>query len=213
MNRVRALAVVLAASGLAVACSGHSGPGGTSGSAAAAPPGRNASSPGLPFAGAPKVRDPLPSSVLAGDPCADALTPDQVVAAVGVQVTGQREDLAQVGPACAWSNHDTGGAVGVSYALTTHVGLSDVYANTQPKSALWKELPAVQGFPVVAHAGIKGSAIPADFCQASVGLSDSISIDVSLTLGESKRDTADACGLVSQIVDMTVTTLRAKAGS
>jgi hypothetical protein len=167
----------------------------------------------LPYAGAPKVNDPLPASVLSGDPCTDALTPEQVVAAVGVSVAGEREDLAQTGPACAWSNHGTGGAVGVSYTVNTHVGLSGVYANTRPQSAVWHVLPDIQGFPAVAHAGTKGGEIPIGFCQASIGLADSVSIDVSLTLGASKRNTEDACSLIPQIADMTVTTLRAKAGS
>ncbi|UOZ03300.1 DUF3558 domain-containing protein [Amycolatopsis sp. WQ 127309] len=213
MNRRLALVLLVSVTGLSVACSSHGGLGETSGKALPAPAGQNASAPGLPFAGAPRVADPLPLSVLAGDPCSDALTPDQVVAAVGASVSGQREDLAEVGPACAWSNRDTGGAVGVSYTLNTHVGLSGVYANTKPQSALWRELPAIQGFPAVAHAGAKGGTVPAGFCQASIGLADNLSIDVSLTLGVSKKDTEDACSLISQIADMTVTTLRAKAGS
>ncbi|SFW88612.1 Protein of unknown function [Amycolatopsis australiensis] len=178
-----------------------------------APDGHNASVPGLPYAGAPKVNDPLPASVLSGDPCTDALTPDQVVAAVGISVAGHREDLAEIGPACSWSNQDTGGSVGISYTVNTHVGLSGVYANTRPKSAVWRQIPDVQGFPAVVHAGTKGEEIPVGFCQASIGLADSISIDVSLTLGESKRSIEDACSLVPQIAEMTVATLKAKAGS
>jgi hypothetical protein len=212
MNRWHYVVVAFGVFGLASSCSV---PDSTevAGNALPAPAGQNASAPGLPFAGAPRVSDPLPVSVLSGDPCIDALTPQQVVAAVGVSVAGKREDLAQTGPACAWSNHSTGGAVGVSYTVNTHVGLSGVYANTQPQSAVWRVLPDIQGFPAVAHAGTKGGEIPVGFCQASIGLADSISIDVSLTLGASKRDTEDACSLIPQIADMTVTTLRAKAGS
>ncbi|MEV6873408.1 DUF3558 domain-containing protein [Amycolatopsis sp. NPDC051128] len=214
MNRWHVLAVVLSAVGLVAGCSPRDGDGaGTSGSALPASPGENASSASLPYAGAPKVANPMPSTVLSGDPCIDALTPEQVVAAVGVEAPGKREDLPQIGPACAWSNTDTGGAVGVSYTINTHVGLSGVYANTQPNSAVWRELPPVRGFPAVAHAGSKGGAIPVGFCQASIGLADSFSIDVSLTLGSSKKHTEDACILITQIADMTVATLKAKVGS
>lgn len=213
MNRRRVFVVVFCVLGLASGCSAHRSSGGTPGSAMPAPGGQNASSPGLPYAGAPKVADPLPASVLSGDPCADALTREQVVAAVGIDVPGRREDLAPIGPACAWVNLGSGGAVGVSYTVNTHAGLSGVYANTRPKSAVWRELPAVQGFPAVAHAGDKGGEIPIGYCQASIGLADSFSIDVSLTLGESKKKTEDACSLITRIADMTVTTLRAKAGS
>ncbi|MER6791680.1 DUF3558 domain-containing protein [Amycolatopsis mediterranei] len=213
MNR-RRLFAVLSVVGLVVACSPRTGnEGGTSGSALPVSPGKNAVSSALPYAGAPKVPDPLPVSVLSGDPCADALTHEQVVAAVGVDVPGKRGDLAQIGPGCTWFNRDTGGAVGVSYTINTHVGLSGVYANTQPQSAVWKELPPVQGFPAVAYAGNNGGAVPEGFCQASIGLADSFSVDVSLTLGSSKRHTEDACSLITQIADMTVTTLKAKAGS
>ncbi|WP_370964808.1 DUF3558 domain-containing protein [Amycolatopsis sp. cg9] len=205
--------VALITAGLTVACSGRDALNEMPGRALPAAGGQNPATPGLPFAGAPKVTDPLPRSVLSGDPCTDALTPTQIVTAVGAQITGKREDLAQVGPACGWFNPDTGGAVGVSYTLNIHTGLSAEYANTRPKSALWKELPPIQGFPAIAHAGTKATGIPIGFCQASIGLADDLSIDVSLTLGASKRDTADACGLVPQIADMAVTTLRAKAGS
>ncbi|MEV5721756.1 DUF3558 domain-containing protein [Amycolatopsis mediterranei] len=214
MNRWLAPVVALSTAGLIVACSPrHENGADTSGSALPVPPRENAASSSLPYAGAPKVPDPLPSSVLSGDPCADALTHEQVVAAVGVDVPGKRGDLAPIGPGCTWFNRDTGGAVGVSYTINTHVGLSGVYANTQPQSAVWKELPPVQGFPAVAYAGNNGGAIPEDFCQASIGLADSFSVDVSLTLGSNKRHTEDACSLITQIADMTVTTLKAKADS
>ncbi len=168
--------------------------------------------PPVPFAGAPKVSSPLPEFVLAGDPCADALMPEQVKVAIGVTVPGRRIDTPALGPACAWNNHGTGGAVGVSYVLNTHVGLSGVYANTKPRAGLWRELPPIQGFPAVAHAGGKGEKVPAGFCQASVGLADSFSIDVNLSLGESKKYAVDACNLVSQVADMAITSLRVKAG-
>jgi hypothetical protein len=150
--------------------------------------------------------------VLDGDPCTEALTPAQVRIAIGVDVPGKREDLDATGPACAWSNRDTGGAIGVSYTLSTHVGLSGVYANTQPASRVWRVLPPVQGFPSVAHSGVRGGAIPKDFCQASIGLADRYSVDISLTLGESKRQNTDPCGEpLLQISDLVITTLRAKA--
>ncbi|MBE8519373.1 DUF3558 domain-containing protein [Amycolatopsis sp. H6(2020)] len=213
MSGGRASVGVLLAAGLVAGCSGQGGSGTASGNALPASSWQNASSSSLPYAGAPKVPNPLPVSVLSGDPCTDALTPQQVLTAIGVDVAGRREDLPQLGPACAWTNHETRGAVGVGYTLNTHVGLSGVYANTKPKSPLWQELPPIQGFPAVAYADSKGDQGPVDFCQASVGLADSFSIDVSLTLGSSKKNTENACALISQVADMAVTTLRAKAGS
>lgn len=184
------------------ACSGHSRSAVVSSVSAAI------STP-LPYAGAPHVQNPLPRIVLSGDPCTDALTPERVQAAIGVVVPGEREDLPELGPACAWSNHDTGGAVGVAYTLNTHQGLSAVYANTRPRSQVWREVPPIQGFPAVAYSA--PGAI--DFCQASVGLADDYSLDISLSLGETKRHSADACSLVAQVADLAVTTLKEHARS
>jgi hypothetical protein len=167
--------------------------------------------PSVPFGGAPAVSNPLPATVLDGDPCTEALTPDQVETAIGVRVPGEREDLPQIGPACAWTNHATSGAVSVSYDLNTHTGLSSVYANTQPKSAIWRPLPPVQGFPAVAAAGVIGNQPPLDFCQASIGLADTYTVDISLHLGDSKRGHVDPCGPpLRRICDLVITTLRAQ---
>jgi hypothetical protein len=173
--------------------------------------------PAVPVAGAPKVPNPLPDarSVLAGDPCTDSMTPERLVAAIGVVVPGKREDLAPLGPACGWFNRDTGGAIGVSYTLNTHVGISGVYENTRPQSGVFRELPPVRGFPAVIYSGSKGDTGPFAFCQATVALTDRISLDISLSLGTSKSVSlrtqkskiADACELVPQIADMAVQSL------
>src|SRR4051794_20531615 len=63
----------------------------------------------LPFAGAPKVATPLPASALAGDPCADALTPEQVTQALGTQIQGKPHTIDSIGPSCDWFNRDTTG--------------------------------------------------------------------------------------------------------
>jgi hypothetical protein len=214
-RQVAFLGVIAVVTALVSACTGKAPDNGGSASESTS---RSSDAPSsaastLPFSGAPKVSNPLPAAALSGDPCGEALTSEQVKDAIGVAVQGKREDLAQTGPACSWSNRDTGGAVGVSYTVNTHVGLSGVYANTQPRSAVWKVLPDVQGFPAVAYSGSKSGGPAEGFCQESIGLADEFTIDVSLTLGSGKRGTADACSLISQIGDMAVTTVKAKAGS
>lgn len=194
----------------------------TAGAAGCTTPQRNSaakpsspSGPPVPFAGAPKVPNPLPESALAGDPCTDAMTPDRVVAAVGAAVPGKRAmpELEFLGPSCGWFNHDTQGSIGVSYTLTTHVGLSGVYENTRPRSLLFREIPPVQGFPAVVWAGSPGEERDLGECAATVGLTDRLSIDVFITLGSSKRRTADACELVPQIADLAVQSLLEHARS
>jgi hypothetical protein len=86
-----------------------------------------------------------------------------------------------------------------------------VYQNTQPKAGVWKVLPAIQGFPAVAHAGSKGTT-PNDYCQVSIGFADDLAIDVGVTLGRTKVGVTDPCEVTAQIADQVVTTLRAKAG-
>lgn len=200
-----------AAAAALVVCAACAAPGRGSRTAPTAAATESTMTPSVPFGGAPAVTDPLPAAVLDGDPCTDALTPAQVETAIGVRVPGVREDLPQTGPACAWTNQDTGGAVGVSYTINTHTGLSSVYANTRPQSAIWRPLPPVQGLPAVAHAGSLGQSPPLGFCQASVGLADTYSVDISLHLGRSKRSIADPCGEpLRQICDLVITTLRVK---
>jgi hypothetical protein len=90
--------------------------------------------------------------------------------------------------------------------------LSGVYQNTKPQSGVWKPLADIQGFPAVAYAGNPGQT-PKDYCIATVGLADDITVDVSLALGKTKIGTVDPCDLAGQAADAVVTTLKAKAGS
>jgi hypothetical protein len=150
---------------------------------------------------------------LSGDPCTDALTPAQVKAALGVSPAGKRNDSGSLGAYCSWSNPDTSAQIAVAYITSTHVGLSGVYQNTQSSSAVWRVLPPIQGFPAVAHAGNKGTPSPNDYCQVSVGLADDLSIDVTTTLGETKKGKVDPCDIGALTATAAVTTLRQKAGA
>ncbi|WP_328610483.1 DUF3558 domain-containing protein [Amycolatopsis sp. NBC_00345] len=203
--------VLIAAGLLATACTGKTPDGGSSPSATTSPP--TSAAGGLPYAGAPKVPNPLPVSVLSGNPCADALTAAQIDTLLGSPVQTKQGETSGVGPDCGWSNLDKGSQIGVGYDTTTHTGLSGNYQNTQPKSAVWKPLPDIQGFPAVAHAGNKGQPALKDFCAVSVGLADDTSIDVSVSLGRAKIGSVDPCDVAGQAADAVVTTLKAKAGS
>lgn len=161
----------------------------------------------LPYAGAPKVLNPLPSSVLSGDPCKDALTPEQVVQALGKEVEGQPHSLQGIGPVCGWFNPDTTGQVTVTYDVETHTGLSGEYQNVKPQDPDWKELPAIKGFPTVA------SAKHASSCQISVGLADDMFIAVTVALGLSKSGNADPCEVAPPVAALVVETLKKKAGA
>ena len=180
-------------------------PSSTAGSGSSGAP--TSSVPTLPFAGAPKVPNPLPASVLSGDPCRDALTPDQVAQALGKQVDGESHALQGIGQVCNWVNRDTTGQVTVTYYTEPHDGLSGDYQNVKPQEPAWKELPAIGGFPAVV------SAKHASSCQVSVGLADDLSISVAVALGSSKRGNADPCDVAPQVAALAVSTLKKKAGA
>src|SRR4051794_1560101 len=99
MRRPVIAAVVAAAAVLLSACTG----GGGGGSESSSQPVPSSSAAALPFSGAPKVPNPLPASVLGGDPCTDALTPEQVKTAIGIEKQGERDDLPALGAGCRWS--------------------------------------------------------------------------------------------------------------
>ncbi|MFF0147242.1 uncharacterized protein DUF3558 [Amycolatopsis sulphurea] len=189
---------------------------GCSGGSAAAPasttPASSSAAAALPHSGAPKVEHLLPASVLSGQPCQEALTSDQLKQILGMTPAGKPDSVPGIGPNCKWGNRDTGAGVAIGYDVETHGGLSIIYQNTKPRAQVWRALPPVQGFPAVAHLAI-GAEIKDQFCQVSVGITDELSFDASLTISDAKRGKADPCELTARVADMVVTNLRQKAGS
>ena len=206
-----AIANVVAIGTSISACSGGSASNPASGSASAFAS-SSATGKTLPYAGAPKVRSPLPASVLSGHPCDDALTSDQVGKILVQRPRGRHDDEPSLGPQCHWINGDAGAVATVMYVTKVSDGLSAVYANSKPQSTLWRPLPAVQGFPAVAHSNLSDSAAK-EFCQVSVGISDQHDVDISVTLGKSKVGESDPCDVTAQVADMVVANLKRKAGT
>ncbi|SEP49596.1 DUF3558 domain-containing protein [Amycolatopsis saalfeldensis] len=163
-----------------------------------------------PFAGAPKVTNPLPSSVLSGSPC-EALTPQQVQVNIGVSVAGKPDNLPGIGPQCTWTNKQTSAQMGVSFTTEPGDGLSGDYANTRPKMPVWKELPPIQGLPAVVYSD--NSKPNPDFCAVAIGITDALSVDVTVALSLQKSGKVDACTVVPLTANDVVTTLKQKAGS
>jgi hypothetical protein len=204
------VSVLAALTLLTTACSGHTTVGKASPSNTSS---ASTSTSTLPFGGAPKVANPLPASVLSGNPCTDALTPAQVDTAMGSPTVSESDSTPGVGPSCNWHNHRTLGALSVGYDTGTHTGLSGSYQNTQPRVALWKVLPPIQGFPAVASAGSKGMPAPNDFCLVSVGIADDLVVDVGGSLGTTGTGKVDPCDVTVQAANLVITTLRQKAGA
>jgi hypothetical protein len=212
MSRRTSAVIVFAAAALSLsACTTKTPP------ADRTPPASNdaptsSSGTGVPFAGAPTVANPLPASVLSGDPCADALTPAQLEDFIGAPLKTDRADLPQLGPACSWGNLSQGSNINVGYDITTHNGLSGLYQNTKPQSGVWKPIADVSGFPAVAHAGNRGTT-PTDYCITTVGLADDLSVNVAVNVSREKQGTLDPCDASTDVADAVVATLKSKAGS
>ncbi|MFE3780313.1 DUF3558 domain-containing protein [Amycolatopsis sp. NPDC059090] len=166
----------------------------------------------LPYAGAPKVENPLPASVLAGHPCDSAFAPGQVGHILGKELQGRHADNGSLGAQCHWVNSGSGAALTVLYVTEASDGLSALYANSKPQSTVWRPLPAVRGLPAVAHSayGPKGDK---SFCQVSIGINDQHDVDVSVTLSSAKVGEVDPCDVTAQIAGMVVTNLAQRAGN
>jgi hypothetical protein len=164
----------------------------------------------LPYGGAPKVDHPLPVSVISGDPCADGLTSQQLTQIIGIAPQG-KPSSDNVGATCNWVNSDTNSHVTVAFDTKDHTGLSGFYENTKPQAVVWKPLPAIQGFPAVAHVSTGNDS--KDFCQISIGIADDLSVDVTIRLSDAKVGKADPCEMTGRVAEMVITNLRQKAGA
>lgn len=158
-----------------------------------------------PYAGAPGVRDPLPSTVVSGDPCTTALTPAQVKQVLGVEATGTLDRGESRGPACLWDTPVIGRVIRVAYATTYRQGLSAVYPSQSPDEGwVWRELN-VAGFPAVAT-----TSDPPTYCTVVVGLADDVAVEISLA--GRPGDGGDVCSVTGQAAELVVATLRKRAG-
>ncbi|MFD2466629.1 DUF3558 domain-containing protein [Amycolatopsis silviterrae] len=200
------LLVAVGTLGTAAGCSG----GNTPSPPASSPPSPAAAS--LPYGGAPKVGQALPSSVLSGDPCHNALTAGQLKEILGTTDPPKSENIPATGPSCRWNHPDSGAGLNIFYDIRTHQGLSSVYQNTKPRTTTWRPLPLIQGFPAVAFSIHTGSDVD-NSCDVSVGIADDYTFDAALTLGRGKEGKADPCDLTARVADMVVTNLRQRAGS
>ncbi|MGW7534617.1 DUF3558 domain-containing protein [Amycolatopsis sp. NPDC054798] len=203
--------VSVATAVLLAGCSGGSTSSPTPG-VTSAPASSSATGKTLPYAGAPKVEHPMPDSVLSVHPCDGALTLEQVKTLLGKPVQGEHADNPAIGAECHWPNNDSGSLVTVIYSTEVADGLSASYANTRPQAPVWRPLSPIQGLPAVAASVYKLQATTKAFCQVIVGISDQKTVDVSVTLGDSKVGKKDPCDVAAIVADMVVTNLRQKAG-
>lgn len=167
----------------------------------------SADNSGLPHSGAPSVANPLPKAALEGDPC-EALTVEQVQYVLGDDAPQGKKDDTQLGPQCDWQDSVSSSGFLVGFD-TAGQGLSDVYANTKPKSSSFEELSAIAGFPAVQY---RFAETQQRACTTGVGLANEYSITVDFSMPPEKVGEVQPCEVSSKLADMVVGNLKQKAG-
>lgn len=211
MKRVLTVLAVGSLAVLATACStedGQAEPQDPASSVSSSAPASSQAASDLPHSGAPAVDNPLPRSVLSGDPC-QALTPEQVKAALGDGASnGERRDLEELGPRCRWSNTEAQSSFVVTFQTAHGEGLSTTYANAKPQMPVFNEVGPIEGFPAVVYK--KSDTDP--MCTTMVGLADEYAISVTGTLGVDAEEAGkDSCEPGQQVASWVVANLKAQS--
>jgi hypothetical protein len=158
----------------------------------------------LPFAGAPKVDDPLDTTRFQQDPC-QALTANQVTTILGGSVDGKPTDR-PLGNACQWRDPDSRGLVEVHFSDQDPRGLSALYqASKDDKYAYFTVLPPIEGYPAVARDVVDDRDIGR--CSVVVGVSDEITFDVPVRLSEANAG-KDPCDAAVKVAGMALQTMK-----
>ena len=210
MKRLLVTLVVGSLAVLATACSTEDGqpePEVLSASPSSAAASSEASSE-LPHSGAPAVDNPLPESVVSGDPC-QALTPEQVKTALGDGASqGERQDLDGLGPRCRWTHLSNQSSFAVTFQTEPGEGLSATYANAKPQMPVFNEVGPIEGFPAIEYK--KSDTDP--MCTTMVGLADEYAISVTGTIGvDAEQEGKDSCKPGQQVASWVVANLKARS--
>lgn len=162
----------------------------------------------LPHSGAPPVTDPLPASVLEGNPCG-ALTSANAKELLGSDYEQPRKDSTVLGPSCHWADLSTGTSFTVYYGTGFNAGLSQTYANVKPTAVRWVEMKPIEGYPVVGYLSAGSRATNTD-CQVMVGISNKLAYGVGMTLSEGAAKDTDPCQAGRKVAVMVMDNLLEK---
>lgn len=159
----------------------------------------------LPFAGAPKVAEPLDTSRFEDDPC-ESLTAKQAKS-LKLPATGELNDEFPLGIGCDWYNRETWGEVSINFLTDDPTGLSSEYqANERGKWEVFKELPEIEGFPAV----IRTTSDTTDLghCTVVVGVADDMAFESVLQLSRANVGEKDPCEMAVQVAGLALTTMK-----
>lgn len=162
----------------------------------------------LPFAGAPKVNDPLDTSRYEEDPCR-SLTSAQAQS-LNLPPTGTLDDTVALGIGCDWFNEQTRGEVNIVFLVDDPRGLSPEYdANRRGKWEFFEELPTIEGYPAVARAGIDSR--DDGTCTVVVGVADDMAFALSVRLSLANIENGDPCKKAAEVAGLALQTMEAGA--
>jgi hypothetical protein len=159
----------------------------------------------LPSHGAPKVEDPLDTTLFQEDPCS-TLTAEQAQELTLPTNSGKRESAAGFG--CDWSNPDTGGEVSIDFLTRGDTGLSGFYAaNEQGKFPYFIPLPAIEGYPAIASDAEDRRS--KGICIVNVGVTDQLTFGVALQQSTVNVGTeVDPCDVAARVAGMALQTMK-----
>ena len=163
----------------------------------------------LPFAGAPKVDNPLDTSRYEQDPC-QSLTVEQTQS-LNLPATGEPLDDVALGIGCRWLNTETRGEVKISFLVDDPRGLSPEYeANNDGKWKFFKELPEIEGYPAIARSSSENTR-DLGHCTVVVGVADDMVFMSTLQLSQANVGQKDPCEVAAQVAGMALQTMKAEA--
>lgn len=171
------------------------------------PPG--SSSPGedgsLPFAGAPKVDDPLDTSRYEQDPCL-SLTASQT-GPLNLPSVGTIDNKVALGIGCNWFNEETRGEVSIRFLVDDPRGLSPEYeANNQGKREVFEKLPEIEGYPAVIRTTSDHQEI--GHCTVVVGVADDMAFESVVQLSQSNVGKKDPCEVAVEVAGLALQTMK-----
>jgi hypothetical protein len=163
----------------------------------------------LPFAGAPKVDNPLDTSRYEQDPC-QALTPDQAQS-LNLPPTGTINNDVALGIGCDWINKETQGDVSLAFLVDDARGLSPEYkSNNDGEWKFFEELPKIEGYPAIARSSSDNTR-DSGFCTVVVGVADDMAFVSSLQLSQANIGQKDPCEVAAQVAGLALETMKAGA--
>jgi len=159
----------------------------------------------LPFAGAPKVKNPLDTSRYEQDPC-KSLSADQTKP-LNLPSTGKIDKNVALGIGCDWLNEETRGDVSINFLVDDPRGLSPEYdARKRGEWAYFEELPDIEGYPAVMRSGTddrdKGK------CSVVVGVADDMVFVTILQLSQANIGHKDPCEVATQVAGLALQTMK-----